>query len=175
MIPYAPTHHILDINPVPSSVVPSSVDPSSVDPSSVIPSSVTFVNEPDLIDTTIPATNEIDAAPDNIRIYVPMDINKDAIMRRLHNLIFRYGEANEQNESNFSCDVEQLVYQIEIYDQIWTGREMKRSIVNSQGRRHSAKAQELVRAFVKALEEIPDGCSESFPFELIDNLRGEYL
>ena len=152
MVPYAPTHHILDITPVPASV--------------------TYVNEPSLIDITAPASDD---KPDNIRIYVPMDINKDAILRRLSDLVDKYGEANEGNESDFSCDVGQLVSQIEIYDQIWTVRAMKQSVVNSKGRRHSLRTRELVAAFVKALEEIPDGCAECFPFEMIDNLRGEYL
>ena len=152
MIPYAPTHHILDITSVPSSV--------------------TYVNEPSLVDIHSP---DFDNTPDNIRIYVPIDINQDAILRRLRDLISKYGEANEGNESDFSCDVGQLVSQIEIYDQIWIVREMEQSLVNSKGRRHSLRTRKLVTAFVKALEEIPDGCAECFPFEMIDNLRGEYL
>ena len=152
MIPYAPTHHILDIKSVPSSV--------------------TYVNEPSLVDIN---SSDFDNAPDNIRIYVPIDINQDAILRRLRDLISKYGETNEGNESDFSCDVEQLVSQIEIYDQIWIVREMEQSLVNSKGRRHSLRTRKLVTAFVKALKEIPDGCAECFPFEMIDNLRGEYL
>ena len=34
---------------------------------------------------------------------------------------------------------------------------------------------EMVRRFVAELEEIPDGCAEQFPFELIDELRSEFL
>lgn len=30
-------------------------------------------------------------------------------------------------------------------------------------------------AFVTKLEEIPDGCAEYFPFELIEELKQEYL
>jgi hypothetical protein len=40
---------------------------------------------------------------------------------------------------------------------------------------HSVEAKELVRAFVAMLEEIPDGCAERFPFELIDELKEEFL
>jgi hypothetical protein len=29
--------------------------------------------------------------------------------------------------------------------------------------------------FVAMLEEIPDGCAERFPFELIDELKEEFL
>ena len=34
---------------------------------------------------------------------------------------------------------------------------------------------DLVSVFVKKLEEIPDGCAECFPYELIDQLKAEYL
>ena len=40
---------------------------------------------------------------------------------------------------------------------------------------HSREAADLVREFIARLEEIPDGCAEIFPFELIDTLREEYL
>ena len=33
----------------------------------------------------------------------------------------------------------------------------------------------ILRRFVAELEEIPDGCAELFPFEVIDELRSEYL
>ena len=86
-------------------------------------------------------------------------------MRRLNSIIYRYGEANEENEMDFSQDVSMLISQIEIYDQIWYGRHMP-----DEGE-HSAKAQNLVREFIERLEEIPDGCAETFPFEMIDELR----
>ena len=40
---------------------------------------------------------------------------------------------------------------------------------------HSKEAIELVGEFVAMLEEIPDGCAELFPFEIIDELRQKYL
>ena len=98
-------------------------------------------------------------------------------MRRLRFLVCRYKEANEQNEFDFSVDVGRLVSQIEIYDQVWFAREgWTRAIGDySESEKHSSKAVELVRRFVAELEEIPDGCAELFPFELIDELRREYL
>ena len=42
-------------------------------------------------------------------------------------------------------------------------------------RGHSRKAIQLVREFIGILEKIPDGCAELFPFELIDELKEEYL
>ena len=37
------------------------------------------------------------------------------------------------------------------------------------------EAKELGREIKTRLEEIPDGCAECFPFEIIDELRQEYL
>ena len=81
----------------------------------------------------------------------------------------QYGEATEKNEMEFSIDVGMLVLQIEIYDQIWYGQHAP-----AEGE-HSAEAIDLVSVFVKKLEEIPDGCAECFPYELIDQLKAEYL
>ena len=106
---------------------------------------------------------------DNIRNYVPLDLNKDAILRRLDSVIFHYGEANEANEFNFAQDVEMLISQIEIYDQIWFVRHVP------EKRDHSQEAKELVKEFIARLEEIPDGCAEMFPFDMIDRLKKEYL
>ena len=148
------THHDLDPYPVPKEKNPL------------------YINEPWLIDKTLlenfphPEPEEQD---DNVRIYVPLDLNKEAILRRLDRLICHYGEAREDNEMPFAVDVGMLISQIEIYDQIWYVRH-----VPNEGK-HSKEAIELVSEFVPRLEEIPDGCAECFPFETIDELRAEYL
>ena len=59
-----------------------------------------------------------------------------------------------------------LVSQIEIYDQVWSIRDG-----NAGEGRHSKKAIELVKRFVDKLEEIPDGGTELFLFELIRDLK----
>lgn len=84
-------------------------------------------------------------------------------------MICHYEEANEGNETDFSQDVEMLISQIEIYGQIWYVRYIQK---NGE---HSLEARELVEEFIAKLEEIPDGCAECFPFEIIDRLREEYL
>ena len=61
------------------------------------------------------------------------------------------------------------IHQIEIYDQIWFVRSRTKHISG-----HSAEAVALVRQFVAELEDIPDGCSELFPFDLIKRLRDEF-
>ena len=148
------THHNLDPYP----------DPKEKSP--------LYINEPWLFDKTLleyPVDSKPDETDDNVRVFIPMDLNKDAILRRLEEVIARYGEANEDNEINFSIDVDLLIFQIEIYDQIWYVRHMP-----EEGK-HSAEAISLVKDFVSRLEEIPDGCAECFPFETIDELKKEYL
>lgn len=131
-----------------------------------------YINEPWLIDKTLleyTPSIEPESEEDNLRVYVPLDINKKAIIRRLDSVIYSYGEADEGNECDFSCDVRRLMSQVEIYDQIWSARHGAK--VNN----HSKEAVELVREFVDRLEDIPDGCAERFPFEQIDTLLVEYL
>lgn len=149
-------HHTLDVYPIPKEKQPM------------------FINEPWLIDDTIAAKRRKqhctpEPESDNIRVYLPLDLNQKAILRRLRALIARYGEANEANEFAFSCDVAQLVAQIEIYDQIWFVRHMPKD------GRHSQEAKQLVREFVSLLGTISDGGAETFPFELIRQLRETYL
>ena len=62
-----------------------------------------------------------------------------------------------------------LISQIEIYDRIWYIRHMP-----EEGE-HSDEGTKLVKEFVERLESIPDGCSEIFPFDTIDELKQEYL
>ena len=154
-------HHTLDTKPVPEKVL--------------------FINESDLADASIYYSggekSEDESQADHVRVYVPLDLSADAILRRLRFLVCRYEEANERNEFDFSMDVGRLVSQIEIYDQVWFAREGRTRAISddSEIEKHSSKAVELVRRFVAELEEIPDGCAELLPFELIDELRSEYL
>lgn len=71
-----------------------------------------YVNEPWLIDGSIDRefvkSNEPEKADDNLRIYIPLDLNKSAIIRRLNEMIGRYEEANEENEMDFSMEVERV-------------------------------------------------------------------
>ena len=148
-------HHSLDPYPIPKEKAPL------------------FINEPWLLDRTrfdyAHGIKEPQDKKDNIRVYVPLDLNKETILQRLDMLIARYGEANEKNESDFSMDVDMLISQVEIYDQIWYVRHMP------EHGEHSREAIELVKGFVRRLEEIPDGCAEKFPFDTIDQLTAEDL
>ena len=46
---------------------------------------------------------------DNVRVYVPLDLNPKTILRRLDYVINRYGESTEKNEFHFSADVNCIV------------------------------------------------------------------
>ena len=154
---FKPEHHDLDIHPIPKEKAPL------------------FINEPWLIDGTLlelgirrELLKAPENQPDNIRIYLPLDINREAILRRLEEIICRYGAATEANEPSFCHDVRQVIAQFEIYDQIWHIRCMEEG-------RHSQKAIRLVHEIIARLQAIPDGCAERFPFELIEELENAYL
>ena len=131
-----------------------------------------FVNEPWFLDESIidyPLSKEPEPYQDNIRIYLPLDLNKKAILRRLDHVISRYKEATFENEMRFSIEVNRLIDQIAIYDRIWSVRQFE------PDGKHCEKAKELVKEFVARLEEIPDIDSEMFPFQTIDKLTEEFL
>lgn len=146
--------HKLDCNPIPRDEIP------------------TYINEPCIIDASLLyllKSEQFDSGEDNVRVYLPMDISRDSILRRLNFIINKYGEASEYNEMIFSAEVEQVIGQFEIYDQVWIAREGR------EGVRHSNKGTEVIKEIIETLEDIPDGCAELFPFELIDELKAEYL
>ena len=151
-------HHTLDEFPIPKEKQPI------------------FINEPWLIDRSLEWIMEtgVFAEPlpneDNIRVYIPMDISKESIMRRLYWIIRKYGRVvTWKNETNFSCDVYSLVSQIEIYDQYWLSHGAP-----SDGK-HCDKTKELVKAFVAELKDIDEGDGEMFPYNVIEELEQEYF
>lgn len=145
------THHTLDIHPKPEKVL--------------------YINEPELADQTVlnyERISKLEEQPgDNIRIYVPLDLNHDAILRRLNDIYYRYDNLTEFNELIIQQEVCILISQIEIYDQIWFVRE------GDCGNKHSRRATDLVKAVIAILME-NEGCAEMFPYELVEELRKEY-
>lgn len=73
------------------------------------------------------------------------------------------------NETNFSITVAMLIGQIELYDHIWSIRD------DLDEGLHFKEAIELVKKFIEVIENIPDCCADSFSYEMIDELREEYL
>ena len=150
-------HHDLDIHPIPKESKPL------------------YINEPWMIDRSLQWIQETSFNPtplpdaDNIRVYLPMDICRSSVLRRLAEVKSRYGAATEANELDYSYDINMLISQIEIYDQVWFVRHYPKH------GRHSAEAIELVKAFVRELEKIEVYDSEMFPYDIIDELKKEYL
>ncbi len=95
--------------------------------------------------------------------------DRNAIVRRIDRIISRFGEANEENESEYYAEVNQILNQVEIYDQVWYVR------YTPENGKHSEEAVILVKEILEKLENIPDGCAECFPFEIIEELKEEYL
>lgn len=127
------THHNLDVHPIPKEKQPM------------------FINEPWLVDLSLSNDEVVSKEPerqkDNIRVYVPVDLNADAILRRLHHIIHQFSSASERNEMYYSVAVGQLISQIEIYDQIWYAR----NVTSNGDIKHSAEACALVERFINIL------------------------
>ena len=151
-------HHTLDIRPIPEG-------------------QTRYINEPWLVDDSLFQYGKWEKEPeptnDNVRIYVPIDLNREAILRRLRQICIRHGDVYWRNESDFSCDVARLICQIEIYDQVW----LSRHPITKAGRvsKHSAEGVELVEEVIRILQEVGDnGSGETFPYETIEELKKEY-
>ena len=153
-----------------------------------IPENVLYINELDLADSVPYETNiEMEKAltgkckeeggvlpDDNVRIYVPIDINADAIMRRLHLLFVTMDYPTEDNESAYSFAVRRIISQLEIYDQVCVTRNFENSVQKELGGvRHSREGIELARRIADYLEE-NDGTAELFPWDEIEKLRKEF-
>ncbi|MGM9958233.1 MAG: hypothetical protein ACI32B_03180 [Erysipelotrichaceae bacterium] len=145
------THHRLGVRPIRKEVL--------------------YVNEPELADRSLfdLRPNKPKVRDDNIRIYVPLDLNKEAFIRRLEDIVSIYKEVSYDNESNFYLSVCMLIQQMKIYDQIWKVRTL------SDSGNHSTKSIELVKEFIAVLESMPDNCAEYFSYDVIDDLKKEYL
>mgnify|MGYP004592523533 FL=1 len=150
-----------------------------------IPADVLYVNELSLAgkvpyetkdDTAKAITgkkkSEGDILPDdNVRIYVPMDLNADIIMWQLYSLHGSLGYPTEKNESTYSSGVSKVISQLEIYDQVWTARKVGESVQKEDGDvRHSQQGIELAKQIVKYLED-NEGNGECFPYDQIEELK----
>ena len=99
---------------------------------------------------------------DNVRIFVPMDLNGEDIMYQLCSLYDMLGTPSWQNENAYSLFVGRLINLLKIYDQYHSQRDSAA---------HSREGVELARKIVKYLEENDSGTADDFPFAQIDELR----
>lgn len=108
---------------------------------------------------------------DNVRIYVPMDLNADIIMWRLYSLHGSLGYPTEKNESAYSSGVSKVISQLEIYDQVWAARKVGETVQKEDGGvRHSRQEIKLAKQIVKYLED-NEGKGECFPYDQIEELK----
>lgn len=158
-------HHKLDIHPIPEDVL--------------------YVNELSLVgEAPYETKKDEDKAltgktrskggilpDDNVRIYVPIDLNADIIMWRLYSLQNLLGSPTEKNESAYSSGVSMVISQLEIYDQVWVTRKMDEAIQREDGGvRHSRQGIKLAKQIVKCLED-NEGIAECFPYDEVEKLR----
>ena len=162
------SHHKLDIRPIPEEVL--YVNDLS------LTGALTYETKDD-IEKAVTGKKKSEGGilpDDNVRIYVPMDLNADGIMCRLYALYALLGYPAESNESAYYSGVRKIITQLEIYDQVWMVRKVEESVQKANGGdRHSRKGIELARKIVKYLEE-NEGTAECFPYDEIEELRGTF-
>ena len=122
--------------------------------------------------------NQVDPAEDNIRIYVPLDLNHDSILRKLYHLYDILGEPDDNNEMDFYCGVSRIFEQLDIYNRVWftrngSSREPGLTGIDYLPYQHSEKGRQLALDIVKVLRE-HEGCAEKFPYDEIAELDKEY-
>ena len=126
-----------------------------------------YVDEQWMVDESIVPflEDEMPADKDNIRIYFPVNINRNAILRRLDHAIFCHGKVTDKNEYAYSINISQIIAQFEIYDQIWASRR-----VPDEGD-HCPEVVSLAKEILAKLETIPCKKDEMFPNEYIELFR----
>lgn len=153
-------HHTLDVWPLPREQKPM------------------FINEPWLVDesiyletyTQIQAAREHEDEEDNRRVYIPLDLNKAAFLRRLDHVLDKYPDITWRNESNVYAEVQKIISQIEIYDQLWFVREGSfKTDENHMICGHSKHATDVIKEFISRLE-IVDTC-EDFPYVNAEHVK----
>lgn len=109
---------------------------------------------------------------DNVRIYIPLDLNSDKILCRLQQIYRTLGSPDDMNEINFWHEGRKIVEQLEIYDQVWTVRDLENS-VKVKDHLHSKRGIELAGSIIDILLE-NEGCAERFPYDVINELKSEF-
>lgn len=109
---------------------------------------------------------------DNIRIYIPLDLNSDSIMAELEYLYYSLGEVCENNEFVYCSGVRKIIQKLEIYDQAML-KSKKSKPVKKGEISHSEKGIKLANDIVKYLA-YNEGCAECFPYDEINELNKEY-
>ena len=160
-------HHDLDIHPIPEKVL--------------------YINDLTIADTApyYETTKQYEKAltgetqakggilpDDNVRIYVPLDLNADQILHRLREIYRVMESPDDMNESDFWVETNKIVAQLEIYDQVWVARDLGNAVKVAE-HLHSKNGIELAGKIINILLE-DEGCAESFPYDVVDELKVEF-
>ena len=109
---------------------------------------------------------------DNVRVYVPLDLNATQILNRLQQIYRIMESPDDTNELEFSYQVGKIISQLEIYDQVWVARDLG-DAVRIKEHLHSKNGIELAGKIVSVLLE-DEGCAERFPYDVVDKLKMEF-
>ena len=160
-------HHDLDIHPIPEKVL--------------------YINELGIADTVFYynteeqhqkaltgriRTNGGILPDDNVRVYVPLDLNAAQILNRLQQIYQIMESPDDTNELEFSYQVGKIISQLEIYDQVWVARDLGNAVRIGE-HLHSKNGIELAGKIVSILLE-DEGCAECFPSDVVDELKKEF-
>lgn len=160
-------HHDLDIHPIPEKVL--------------------YINDLTIADTAayyetrkqhqkaLTGENRANGGilpDDNVRIYVPLDLNANQILHRLRQIYRVMGSPDDMNESDFCVETGKIIAQLEIYDQVWVARDLGNAVKVAE-HLHSKNGIELAGKIINILLE-DEGCAESFPYDVVDELKVEF-
>ena len=109
---------------------------------------------------------------DNVRVYVPLDLNAAQILNRLQQIYRIMESPDDTNELEFFYQVGKIISQLEIYDQVWVARDLGNA-VRIKEHLHSKNGIELAGKIVSVLLE-DEGCAERFPYDVVDKLKMEF-
>ena len=109
---------------------------------------------------------------DNVRVYVPLDLNAAQILNRLQQIYQIMESPDDTNELEVSYQVGKIISQLEIYDQVWVARDLGNA-VRIEEHLHSTNGIELASKIVSVLLE-DEGCAERFPYDVVDELKKEF-
>lgn len=161
-------HHKLDIHPIPEKVL-------YVNELNLVTSSQYEMQDDYEKALTGKRISEGGILPeDNVRIYIPMDLSAENIMRQLYILYRHLGSPTESNEYQYYSEVRKLISWLEIYAQVWVARDSAHAVQKTDGGSlHSQQGIKLAKQMIDLLSE-DEGCAECFPFDIIKELKVQF-
>lgn len=111
---------------------------------------------------------------DNVRVYIPLDINADSLLYELRMLFYTLGMPDESDEFSYFEGMRKIYRKLEIYDEALMEKYPEQTMCCSEeGKKHSIFSICVVREMIQIMEE-NEGCGEMFPYDTIDTLEEEY-